>query len=460
MPNKNEKGSKLMLEYNDIAINVSCQHFICKTARMNVLDSTVVLPFVSTQQAKDVRCRECGSPVHVHSTSTIQLRDAPIFAWNYQKIEVTRHRYRCTECGKTFQEDLGLLQYPGTRITVRAARFVRGLLRFHISLSTISCLLGIRWNTLRFVQEEWMKEQLAQRKQEQDRKGYRPRYLAIDEFAIHRGHTYATCVMDLDEGDILWAGMGRSMKCFEQFFRETDLEYLSNVKAIAMDMNASYHNLVQKYLPGVEIVYDRYHMQAQFGKDVLGSVRLEEAKEHREKSIQLKEQLNEVSDPEKKQELKQKSREELKAYTRIKSSRWPLLRSAGSLSETSSETLAGILENHKKLSVCYAMKEEMGELFNLKDPEAARAGWETWFRGAKESGIPQLVHFAELKEKRMEGLISHAKYQISTGKLEGFNNKIKAAKRIGYGFRNNEYFFLLIRYLSIPWVRAQSHSFC
>ena len=50
----------------------------------------------------------------------------------------------------------------------------------------------------------------------------------------------------------------------------------------------------------------------------------------------------------------------------------------------------------------------------------------------------------------MEGLVSHAVFPISTGKLEGFNNKIKVAKRTGYGYRNDDYFFTLIRYLSIP----------
>jgi Transposase and inactivated derivatives len=70
------------------------------------------------------------------------------------------------------------------------------------------------------------------------------------------------------------------------------------------------------------------------------------------------------------------------------------------------------------------------------------------------------MKFAELKEKRMEGLISHAVYPISTGKLEGFNNKIKVAKRIGYGFRNDDYFFTLIRYLSLPSVRRPFHNFC
>ena len=96
------------------------------------------------------------------------------------------------------------------------------------------------------------------------------------------------------------------------------------------------------------------------------------------------------------------------------------------------------------------MKEEMCRLFELTDPEVARQRWIEWFEAAKESGIEPLIKFANLKEKRLEGLISHATHQISTGKLEGLNNKIKVAKRIGYGYRNDDYFFTLVRYISIP----------
>lgn len=74
----------------------------------------------------------------------------------------------------------------------------------------------------------------------------------------------------------------------------------------------------------------------------------------------------------------------------------------------------------------------------------AREGWLSWFEAAKESNIEPLIKFATLKEKRLEGLISHATHQISTGKLEGLNNKIKVAIRIGYGYRNDDYFFLLL----------------
>jgi hypothetical protein len=54
-----------------------------------------------------------------------------------------------------------------------------------------------------------------------------------------------------------------------------------------------------------------------------------------------------------------------------------------------------------------------------------------------------LVRFAVQKEKRLPGLAAHAIYSISTGKLEGFNNKIKVAKRIGYGYRDDDFFFYL-----------------
>lgn len=98
----------------------------------------------------------------------------------------------------------------------------------------------------------------------------------------------------------------------------------------------------------------------------------------------------------------------------------------------------------------------MTRLFDLRDEDEARKGWALWFEGAKASEIPALVRFAERKEKRLDGLIAHASLPISTGKLEGFNNRIKVAKRIAYGYRDEDYFFSLIQFISIPSVRFQS----
>ena len=140
----------------------------------------------------------------------------------------------------------------------------------------------------------------------------------------------------------------------------------------------------------------------------------------------------------------------------MKKLRWPLLTNKARLSNEKAQHLEEILLEHSDLAVCYAMKEDLCKLFELRDPLAAQAGWQKWFDAAEASGIPALVKFAELKKPRLDGLVAHAKYQISTGKLEGFNNKIKVAKRIGYGYRDDEYFFTLIRYLALPFVRSES----
>lgn len=190
-------------------------------------------------------------------------------------------------------------------------------------------------------------------------------------------------------------------------------------------------------------------MQAQFGKDVLGSVRLEEAAKHKKIADGYQNLLTDMEDSEDRKALKAKMKEERRRYSSIKGSRWTLLTNSSNLSPDKSVALQKILADHEKLAVCYAMKEEMCRLFDLRSTEAAEEGWRNWFDAAKASGISQLVKFAELKEKRIDGLVSHAVHPISTGKLEGFNNRIKVLKRIGYGYRNDLYFFTLIRYHSI-----------
>ncbi|MBQ3775904.1 MAG: transposase, partial [Ruminobacter sp.] len=43
-----------------------------------------------------------------------------------------------------------------------------------------------------------------------------------------------------------------------------------------------------------------------------------------------------------------------------------------------------------------------------------------------------------------EGIIAHATYKISSGKIEGINQKIKTIRRHGYGYPDDEYFFLKV----------------
>ena len=95
--------------------------------------------------------------------------------------------------------------------------------------------------------------------------------------------------------------------------------------------------------------------------------------------------------------------------------------------------MVAILEKHRDIATCPALKEELSELFRIRGGVAA---WKRWFESAEAGGIPALAN--------------HARHGISTGKLEGFNNRIQVAKRIGYGYRDDDSFFTTIRSISIP----------
>lgn len=444
-----------MLLAKNISICFNLQQFECNSFEIDDENHKCHALMSSNQDTDSVVCPLCGGKVHVHGKSIVTLKDMPVYAGFEQYITALVHQYRCQKCGNSFTEDIGF-KYPHTRVTKRAVQWIASFLKQRMSIKAVQDITGIHWNTISKIHKDIMNEALQCRQYELQEQHYKPKHIAVDEFAIHKGHTYATCVMDLDEGDILWVGKGRAMLDFEKFFKEIDMDYLSDVEAVAMDMNASYNKLVEEYLPNAVIVYDRYHMQAQFGKDVIGSVRLQEAREHQQRAKEIEKLMSGNVDKGTRKEFKKEAKAEHKLYSELKRSRWNLLTNSKNLREDKAEHLNKILQEHNKLAVCYAMKEELCNLFDLRDFDEASIKWNNWFNAADESDIEQLMKFAWLKRKRMSGLVAHADYPISTGKLEGFNNKIKVTKRIGFGYRNEEYFFTLLKYNSLPCNRCQS----
>ena len=61
-----------------------------------------------------------------------------------------------------------------------------------------------------------------------------------------------------------------------------------------------------------------------------------------------------------------------------------------------------------------------------------------------ETKNKHLMWFGRLLDKHFEGVIAHATYRISSGKNEGINRKIKTIRSHGYGYPDDEYFFLKV----------------
>ena len=180
---------------------------------------------------------------------------------------------------------------------------------------------------------------------------------------------------------------------------------------------------------------------AQYGKDVLGVVRLQEARRHKAEAERLRRLAEDEEDSQERKHLVLQARAKTRAYSDIKSARWTLLRKDASLTGNARDALEDILEKHRDIAICHSMKEELSELFRIRGGGG---------KGYALQEIPALAGFARRKRERIEGLANHARHGISTGKLEGFNNRIKVAKRIGYGYRDDDFFFTTIRYISIP----------
>lgn len=150
---------------------------------------------------------------------------------------------------------------------------------------------------------------------------------------------------------------------------------LSAVIAVAMGMNASYNKLVTKHLPKARIVYDRFHMQSQFGRDVLDAVRLDEARRHKAKEKEIFVDISDDTDKETMKSLKQEAKAEKQEYSQLKKLRWSLLTNSDKLSDSKTEQLQSILQDHHYLAVYYAMKEEMCRLYELTDYQQSVIGW-------------------------------------------------------------------------------------
>ena len=104
--------------------------------------------------------------------------------------------------------------------------------------------------------------------------------------------------------------------------------------------------------------------------------------------------------------------------------------------------LDNALAMNEPLSKAYYLNEQLREIWSQISKEEAEAVLDDWVKQARESKIPQLMRMAATLLAHRRGIQAWYDSRISTGKVEGINNKIKVMKRNAYGFRDDRYFTL------------------
>ena len=101
--------------------------------------------------------------------------------------------------------------------------------------------------------------------------------IALDEFPVHKGHRYATVIVEPTRKRVLWIGRGRGRKDVRPCFMLLGPARCTRLRAAVMDMNASYELEDRRYCPNAAVVFDLFHVIAKYGHDAIDRVRVDRA---------------------------------------------------------------------------------------------------------------------------------------------------------------------------------------
>lgn len=355
------------------------------------------------------RCSGCGRTVSaIHDVEYRWVRDVAILdaqTW----LWLGRVRVACPHCGPKLETLSWLARY--SRLTRRMAENVARLCQV-LPIKQVAEYCGLSWDTVKAVDRASLEERLGP----VDLSGVEQ--IVMDEFAIHKGHRYATVILDAPTKRVLWVGRGNGREDIRPFFTQLGPEGRQRLKAVAMDMNGAYEEEVRYQCPLVEIVFDLFHVVAKYGREVVDRVRVDEAN---------------------------RLRDDKPARKVVKGARWLLLRNRENVKGEDRVKLEELLQANRKLATVYVLKDDLKHLWDYVYEGAARRFWEQWYNRAVFSRIEPLKKFARRLKEYLPGILAHCRWPLHTSLLEGINNKIKVIKRMAYGFRDDDYFFLKIR---------------
>ena len=354
------------------------------------------------------RCSHCGSAEvwdqgGVDRTfRTVSIGAKPAF------IQLKVPRVLCFACGLVRQVKLGFAD-PKKRYTRAFERYVLELSRL-MTIQDVAKHLDISWDTVKDIQAASLQRRFGKPKL------HKLRQIAIDEIAIAKGHRYVTVVLNLLSGAVVFVGDGKGVDALKPFWRRLR-RARAKIVAVATDLSKAYIRAVRDNLPKAVHVFDRFHVVKLFNEKLSAFRR------------QLYHQLT--------------SESERKI---LKGTRWLLLKNPENLDpeRNERERLREALELNAPLATAYYLKEDLRQLWMQANKRAARRVLRDWLARARASGIHMLIQFAATLEEYQEGILAYYNYRISTGPLEGTNNKIKTMKRQAYGFRDHAFFKLKI----------------
>lgn len=381
-----------------------------------------------------VICPNCGAYCNrwKDRDRKLYINDWDIASGSPIKVVVPSRRLRC-RCGCTKTEERPQWVLPGHLISKQLGAFVQKLLRHRISIEDVSRITGLDWALIKELDKAAL--QLAHGGQKDLSRVQR---LAIDEISIHKGHKYATVVMDLDDRAIIHVVERKRQVDLQPFFdRLKELGVDKQIRSVSVDMNAAYPKLVKDNLPSAKLAYDRFHVMRLLNKQILAAARVFSVK----KAVLAYRSLS----------AKERKRPEHKkakavALETVRNAEWLVITDPQLLSPGRQERLRQLRENNQLFADLYAFTAKLKAVWTACTEQSAlhmlNECIELCEAIADDHGFDDIRKFGKLLSRRADGIAAACVVRFGTNMLEGANNTAKVIKRVAYGFRDFEYFAL------------------
>ena len=348
------------------------------------------------------RChRQCRK---IHDQRPRVKRDVELRGYRV-KIVLWKRRFRCFACQHPFTEEDQACGYR--RRTTARLREAVGHAACRQPVAHVAKAFGVAESFAQDCFEQEVKKRLEEHGVELDETQplQTPTYLGLDEFSRRKGHRYDTIVADVKNRKVLAIGSGRKLEDVQKIlerFKEPDA-----VKAVSMDMSASYRPAVHLCLPQAQIVVDHFHViqhvMKGFRKVVSSYARKTESKALLEG----------------KQFLFLKAQEELTQEQ-----------------ELDRQKIAAQLPELKR---AWELKEALRSWYAHATEATAEAELDAWIAQVQQEGPPALRKTLSAFRNWRKEILAFFPLRISNGFVEGKNNRTKTIMRQGYGFSNREH---------------------
>lgn len=275
-----------------------------------------------------------------------------------------------------------------------------------MTLKDVATITGLSWDTVKAIVKPFLAREVEQIAYKDVKR------LSIDELYVGKAKKFYTLVINLDNGHIIWVAHGRGAECLKPFWRRLRLAK-ARVEAVSMDMSAAYWKTVRDNLPEAAAVFDRFHI-VKLVNDRLDKLR----------------------------RLLVRRARGIVQQDAIKGTRYLLLTRRDSLEGDKLQALDAALRENEPLFTAYYLKEELNLLWAQDTAHAMMTFLRQWCRRAGRAGIPYFKSLAKTLLRHASGIVNWFTYRISTGRMEGINNKIRTLTRSAYGYRDEGFFLL------------------